>query len=87
MAHGDLKPDNIICRPDGLAKILDFGLARRLADAGASEIAGTPLYMSPEQARGEPAGTASDVYSLGLVLYELAGAQRPFARQSLDQIA
>ena len=87
MVHGDLKPDNIIWRPDELAKILDFGLARRTADAGAAEIAGTPLYMSPEQARGDPVGTASDVYSLGLVLYELASAQRPFVRQSLDQIA
>ena len=84
--HGDLKPDNIIWRADRFAKILDFGLARKIANAAAAAPAGTPLYMSPEQARAEILGTASDVYSLGLVLFELATGQRPFGRQSLEEI-
>jgi hypothetical protein len=84
--HGDLKPDNIIWRDDSFAKILDFGIARKAANADGAALAGTPLYMSPEQARGEAVGTASDVYSLGLVLFELATGQRPFGRQSLEEI-
>ena len=84
--HGDLKPDNILWRTDRLAKILDFGLAHKVTGTAAAERAGTPLYMSPEQARGEASGTASDVYSLGLVLYELATGRRPFGRQTLDEI-
>jgi serine/threonine protein kinase len=85
IVHGDPKPDNIIWRENGFAKILDFGLARKAANASGAPLAGTPLYMSPEQARGETAGTASDVYSLGLVLFELATGRRPFGRQSLDE--
>lgn len=85
--HGDLKPDNIIWREDHFAKILDFGLARKVTGTALDTLAGTPLYMSPEQARGEAPGTASDVYSLGLVLFELASGQRPFGRQTLEEIA
>jgi eukaryotic-like serine/threonine-protein kinase len=84
--HGDLKPDNIIWRADHFAKILDFGLAQKVNHDAAGAMAGTPAYMSPEQARREAIGTASDVYSLGLVLYELATGQRPYGRQSLEEI-
>jgi alkyl hydroperoxide reductase subunit AhpC len=85
--HGDLKPANIMVEPDGRVKIMDFGLARRGFTALSEEtalwdpeappgIAGTPRYMSPEQARGEPLTPASDVFSLGLVVYEMATGRR-----------
>jgi predicted ATPase len=87
VVHRDIKPDNLMVRPDGYVKVLDFGLARRLptltADPGARDTApgvllGTAAYMSPEQAMGTPAGAASDVFSLGIVLYELATGRHPF---------
>lgn len=84
--HGDLKPDNILWSADRFAKILDFGLARKAASKPDCALAGTPVYMSPEQARGEVIGTASDVYSLGLVLFELATGHRAFGRQAVGDI-
>jgi serine/threonine protein kinase len=83
VVHGDLKPANLIVTPDDVVKIMDFGLARRIsvgqradetvawAGAAATGISGTPGYMAPELARGEPATPASDVFALGLVLYEM----------------
>jgi predicted ATPase len=87
VVHRDIKPQNLMARADGIVKVLDFGLARRLpSEAGADTLAdtdpgtrvGTLLYMSPEQARGEPVGTASDIFSLGVVSYELATGRHPF---------
>jgi serine/threonine protein kinase len=81
--HGDLKPANIMVAPDGLVKIMDFGLARRYRSTSQSSetvnwsphqaqgISGTPSYMSPEQAHGRALTSASDVFSVGLVLYEM----------------
>ncbi len=86
IVHRDLKPENVIVRPDGYVKVLDFGLARRpVVDTEFAELAsgsspqvGTLRYMSPEQCRGEPASTASDVFAAGIVLYEMFAGRHPF---------
>ena len=75
--HRDLKPANVMIDGRGRARITDFGLAVRSDESG-GEIAGTPAYMSPEQLQGQPATARSDVYSLGLLFYELYTGKRPF---------
>lgn len=82
IAHGDLKPDNVIVGPDGRIRILDFGLAERRLDAtpvAHAGIAGTPGYMAPEQLRGGPATPAADVFAFGVLLFEMATGRHPFA--------
>ena len=79
--HQDLKPANIMVDQSGRVYIMDFGLARAVygADAGKpGEVAGTPQYMSPEQAKGEKIGQASDIYSYGAILYEIATGRPMF---------
>ena len=91
VVHRDIKPENIMLRRDGYVKVLDFGLARRLPTLAASggeaaqetwpgAILGTVAYMSPEQARGEPLAASSDIFSLGIVLYQLLTGVHPFDR-------
>ena len=85
IAHGDLKPDNVIVRTDGQIKILDFGLAQVRTDAQTEALhpgaglAGTPGYMAPEQLRGAAATPTADVFAFGVLLFEMATGRHPFA--------
>ncbi len=81
LVHRDIKPQNILVDERGFVKVTDFGIAKGLADVSLTEAGfgmGTVHYVSPEQARGEPATPASDVYALGLVLYEMLTGRLPF---------
>ncbi|MBA4287190.1 MAG: hypothetical protein C0434_16865 [Xanthomonadaceae bacterium] len=92
IVHRDLKPENILVGADGEPRLLDFGIARALEEAGAKAggdgltvlTAMTPAYASPEQLRHEPLSTGSDVYSLGVVLYQLLTGRRPYELAGLS---
>jgi eukaryotic-like serine/threonine-protein kinase len=90
--HRDVKPANIMISKSGAVKVMDFGIAKALADAGQSvtqtaAVIGTAQYLSPEQARGETVDARSDVYSLGCVLYEILTGEPPFIGDSPVAVA
>ncbi|WP_200807369.1 Stk1 family PASTA domain-containing Ser/Thr kinase [Demequina sp. NBRC 110053] len=92
LVHRDIKPANVMLTPTGAVKVMDFGIARALADAGntmtqTQAVVGTAQYLSPEQARGETVDARSDLYSVGCLLFELLTGRPPFVGDSPVSVA
>ncbi|MDR1710837.1 MAG: Stk1 family PASTA domain-containing Ser/Thr kinase [Propionibacteriaceae bacterium] len=92
IVHRDIKPANVMLTPNGTVKVMDFGIARAVADTSATmtqtaAVIGTAQYLSPEQARGESVDSRSDIYSAGCLLYELLVGRPPFTGESPVSVA
>lgn len=91
LVHADVKPQNLLITPDGVLKVADFGIAQAYADTlpqmQTEVVWGSPHYFAPEQARGEKPSPASDVYSIGVVMFEMFTGQLPYAGASQSELA
>jgi len=90
IVHRDLKPDNLMLRQDGTLALADFGVAKqvsmKITDTGDGDIVGTPYYLSPEQALGQPVDARCDMYSLGVLAYELLTGRKPYHASSAQEL-
>jgi serine/threonine protein kinase len=90
VVHRDVKPGNLLRSRDGMVKLADFGIAKAAEQSDITKVGsvlGTAAYLAPEQARGEPAGPASDLYALGVVAYQLLAGRLPYEAASLTDLA
>jgi len=88
--HRDVKPGNLMVSPDGIVKLADFGIAKGAGQSSITQVGsvlGTAAYLAPEQARGEEAGPAADLYALGVVTYQLMSGRLPYEATSLTELA
>jgi tetratricopeptide (TPR) repeat protein len=90
VVHGDVKPGNVLLGHDGTVKLVDFGLAHLVGElplrAAGAEVVGTPAYMAPETIMGEPPGAASDLWSVGVILYRMLVGRLPFTARTLPTL-
>src|SRR4029079_10968138 len=90
VVHRDVKPGNLLRNRDSVVKLADFGIAKAAEQSDITKVGsvlGTAAYLAPEQARGEPAGPASDLYALGVVSYQLMAGRLPYEAASLTDLA
>ena len=86
--HRDVKPDNIMVSKTGVVKVMDFGIARIMESTltQTGSVMGTPAYMSPEQVNGQKIDARSDIFSLGVILYELLTGKKPFTGETISSL-